>query len=367
MTKVQGEQQRGPGPNAEIPMDPWYQSLIEDMQGWRRQAETGLIVIRGKETPWFQNPQARVRYYLLPPYRGDTALQTIAVFEQIIYRHSGMHRHQGGLVIYVLDGEGYTIVDGERYDWAADDLLILPIKPGGVAHQHFNRDSTRPARWLAMIPMAFQEYLSSELVQIETSPDWSRTKRAEGNLDATLNRDRSVPPRVLGSSKGPADRTSQGREATLLDSLFQLRDEYRWQSQTGLRVVRGRDLPWEHNRQGRMRWYLHPYKNDTAIKSLLFYVQELPPGGKSGRQRCPGGLVHYVLDGHGAIEIDGTRHEWEPGDCIALPLKSLGVEYQFFNLDTHHPARYLMGTPNFFAILGVDLGSSFEQLEDATP
>ena len=62
-----------------------------------------------------------------------------------------------------------------------------------------------------------------------------------------------------------------------------------------------------------------------------------------------------------------SQHQWEQGDCIALPLKNFGVEYQFFNFDGQNPARYLTVTPNFFEVLGVDLGSSFEQLEDAWP
>ncbi|MDP6560376.1 MAG: cupin domain-containing protein [Candidatus Binatia bacterium] len=363
MTKEETEGQKVSCPDADVPTDPWYESLTRDMKGWRLRAETGLVVIKGRETPWYQNPQARVRYYLLPPYRSDTALQSIAVFEQIIHHHSGMHRHQGGLVIYVINGEGYTIVDNERYDWTTDDLLILPVKPGGVAHQHFNLDPDRPARWLAMIPMAFQEYLSSEVVQLKTSPDWKAGIGNKENVAAT-----SRDPDLTGAGgKDSLRRLGDPGDSgtTLLDSFFELRNDYRRQSQTGLRVIRGKDLPWEQNRQGRMRWYLYPSKRDAAIRCMMFYVQELPPGGKSGRQHCPGGLVHYILEGHGEVEIDGTRHEWEPGDCIALPIKSTGVRYQFFNPDSRRSARYAMGTPNFFEILGVDLGSSFEQLEDA--
>ncbi|HZD39903.1 MAG TPA: cupin domain-containing protein, partial [Terriglobales bacterium] len=282
------------------------------MHDWRRRAETGLVVIRGKEIPWYQNRQGRVRYYLMPPFKEDTALQTMAVFEQIVYRHSGMHRHQGGLAIYVLDGEGYTVVDGISYEWSTGDLLLLPIKPGGVAHQHFNRDPNRPARWLALIPMAFQEYLGSELVQIEESPDWPSVERLR-----THDR-RSIPHSAQSSNPlgGTGDIQAQKQEPTLLDSLFQLRDKYRGQSRNGLAVIRGNNLPWERNRQGLMRWYLHPCKNDSAIRSLMLYVQELPPGGKSGRQRCPGGWVHLILDGHGAIEIDGISYDWQTGDCI---------------------------------------------------
>ena len=346
--------------------DPWYEKLIEDMQGWRRLAETGLVLIKGKDLPWHQNRQARVRYYLLPPYKADTALQTVAVFEQIIRRHSGMHRHQGGVAIYVLEGEGHTIVDGERYDWTAEDLLLLPIKPGGVAHQHFNRHADKPARWLAFIPMAFQEYLASEVVQIETSPDWRSPEVPDAKRKSVEDAGTLAPSRTVASTAQARENTVPERDATLLDSLFQLRDDYRASSQSGLRVVRGRDLPWENNRQGRMRWYLHPCKKDTALRSLIVYVQEIPPAGKSGRQRCPGGLIHYMLAGRGAVEIDAKRYEWETGDCVALPIMSDGVEYQFFNGDAKAPARYLVVTPNFFEVLGVDLGSTFEQIEDAS-
>jgi len=63
--------------------------------------------------------------------------------------------------------------------------------------------------------------------------------------------------------------------------------------------------------------------------------------------------------------VDGKRYEWEAGDCVALPIKTSGVEYQFFNLDGEKPARYLAAAPNLLEVLGADLGSAFEQLEEA--
>lgn len=359
MVGPEREREREREPSPEPGIDPWYENLIQELQANRYRAETKAVVIRGKEIPWHQNRNARVRYYL-HPYKHDTALQTMLVFEHIIHRHSGMHRHQGGLAIFVLDGEGYTMVEGERFDWEAEDLLLLPIVPGGVAHQHFNRNPGRPARWLALIVNAFHEHLSTEIVQIENSPQWRPPAGAqvvEEKTQAWEPPPFTLPGRVA-EPEGPAG-------ATLLDALFRLRDEYRLQSHQGLRVLRGRELPWEHNRQGTMRWYLHPCKRDTAIRSLMVYVQEIPPGGRSGRQRCPGGLVHYILSGQGAVEVDGVRHRWEQGDCVALPIKPFGVEYQFVNLDPQRPARYLAAAPNLFEVLGVDLGSVFEQLEEA--
>ena len=75
----------------------------------------------------------------------DTPLQHWRVFIHDIKTRSGKHRHQGGLVIYVLEGKGYSVVDGERKDWEKGDLVLLPMKPEGVEHQHFNLDPAEPA------------------------------------------------------------------------------------------------------------------------------------------------------------------------------------------------------------------------------
>jgi hypothetical protein len=64
--------------------------------------------------------------------------------------------------------------------------------------------------------------------------------------------------------------------------------------------------------------------------------------------------------------VDGKRCECTELDCVALPIKHRGVEYQFFNPDLQRPCRFIAGAPNFYEILGVDMGSEFEQLEEAS-
>ena len=148
-----------------------YDQLCRYFRDLQRRAETGKVHLRAKEIPWEQNRHALLRYYLHPLIQ-DTALGTMQVFEHVIVRHGGMHRHQGGVVIFVLEGRGYSLVEGERFDWEAGDLLLLPMKPGGVAPQHFNLESDKPSRWLAFISNAFREHTGYEIVQIEESPDW---------------------------------------------------------------------------------------------------------------------------------------------------------------------------------------------------
>lgn len=156
------------------------------------------------------------------------------------------------------------------------------------------------------------------------------------------------------------------KRRNLLEALVELRDRYRKQAERGIKIVRGDELPWEINRHGKMRWYMHPAKNDTVIRSLVIYMQEIEPGGHSGKQASPGGIVHYMLQGKGYIVVDGKKHPWTEGDCVGLPVLSRPVEFQFFNRDKKRAARYIAATPNLFEVLGVDMGTRFEQIEPSS-
>ncbi|HLY65357.1 MAG TPA: AraC family ligand binding domain-containing protein, partial [Chloroflexota bacterium] len=111
-----------------------YEDIIAYQKAERDRSFSGKVVVRGEEVPWSMSRQALVKHYLWPSrYSGgapETVLDDWNVFVQDIRAHSGKHRHQGGLVIYIIQGEGYSVVDGERHDWEAGDLLLLPVKPG---------------------------------------------------------------------------------------------------------------------------------------------------------------------------------------------------------------------------------------------
>jgi hypothetical protein len=64
--------------------------------------------------------------------------------------------------------------------------------------------------------------------------------------------------------------------------------------------------------------------------------------------------------------VNGKKHSWSKGDCVGLPILSRPLEYQFFNTDKKNPARFIAATPNLYEVLGVDMGTRFEQLESAS-
>lgn len=92
--------------------------------------------------------------------------------------NSVRHRHTTEAYLYIVKGNGYTIVnfDGrpeERIDWSEGMLLSPPV---WAWHQHFNASDTEPARYLAIQDTGLIRHM--RLHQIERHP--TQLKIGEG-------------------------------------------------------------------------------------------------------------------------------------------------------------------------------------------
>ncbi len=150
-----------------------YEVLYKKSNDFIERQMAGKVVVTEEDREWIQTRQGKLLVYIQSEFYTDHCLQSFRVFKHDIQAHSGKHVHQGGLVIFVLEGEGHTIIDGERYDWEAGDLILLPVKDGGVEHQHFNRDPEKGCKWIAFIYWPYWDLLASEMTQGELSPDYS--------------------------------------------------------------------------------------------------------------------------------------------------------------------------------------------------
>ena len=168
MAEIERTRERERPPLKENP----YERNMKYRRELKERNLNGPVVIRSTDREMFMSRQGRLKFFLDPLSFKETPLQHWRVFTHEIRTRSGKHRHQGGLIIYVVDGTGYSIVDGERKDWSAGDLVLLPMKPGGVEHQHFNLNPEKPAVWVAFIHIPIIEHLASDLQQTEASPDF---------------------------------------------------------------------------------------------------------------------------------------------------------------------------------------------------
>jgi len=156
---------REPGP--EINM---YEIHCKARRDFIQRQNIGKLLIKANERTWEISRQAKIKNFMYPNMFPENALQDWVIFQQDIVTHSGKHRHQGSLVIFVLEGRGYTVVDGVRQDWKKGDLILLPLKEGGVEHQHFNLEQGKPCKWIAMIYLPMYDQVASFTEQIELSP-----------------------------------------------------------------------------------------------------------------------------------------------------------------------------------------------------
>jgi len=103
-------------------------------------------VLKAKEIGFVDGPQAYSRHYV-EPKDGVTQTFHMHLEEYAPGGYSQKHGHVNEAAFYILDGEGYEIHDGVRYDWKAGDVAIVH---NNCVHQHFNASKERPARCLVI-------------------------------------------------------------------------------------------------------------------------------------------------------------------------------------------------------------------------
>ena len=133
----------------------WNQLLaLRDTQ--REQRKTAVQVVRLSELPVENNEQGLMRWYMHPSIT-DTVLSTLAIYRQDIPpgSRSGRLKFQGGQILFIVEGRGYTMLDGVKHAWEAGDVVNLPCKRDGIVVQHFNDDPMKPAAFLAVEPNLF--------------------------------------------------------------------------------------------------------------------------------------------------------------------------------------------------------------------
>jgi len=115
----------------------------------------------------------------------DLPMRTINIHlsELIPGKSSRMHKHHNEAVVFILEGKGYSIVQGKRYDWEQGDALYMPSMNW---HSHVNEGPDRVIyigitnkrllnflgldRWIEVGKNVTQEEYEEELKTIEPSP-----------------------------------------------------------------------------------------------------------------------------------------------------------------------------------------------------
>ncbi len=319
-------------------------------------------VLKAADTPFTMGMQAFSKHWIggAPKDRLSKApIRTMAISEQIMDpgMRGGRHRHVREAIFYIIEGEGYEIHDGKKYEWSAGDIMTVPSY---CDHQHFNPNPRQRARmWYSISPvveflgvhwMEQIEMKSGYSIPPDARPVYGPDKRLIGyetpdgqkfNMGVNQTIQQRINSRLENVVHIEKPRDTYQKYVKLLEQ------EVRWRESVP-HVIRNSDASWEDTQMGRIKFMVTPHSN-CGLKTYDAFIQEIPPGGASGKHRHMAEEAHKILQGKGYDIHDGVRHDWEAEDMVCIPPY---VTHQHFNSDPKHAARFVAYQPRWYTFMG---------------
>jgi gentisate 1,2-dioxygenase len=241
------------------------------------------------------------------------------------------HRHTVEAVIYVLQGNGHSIVAGVRYDWAPGDFISVPMFSW---HRHLNAGD-EDFIYLAATTGPLSLALGLAVYEDERYPDyWMFGHKSESAL-------KSLIPGADDSTRVSTLAATAAKPANPTDALYQEQLTFSGAEEARRRASRvsvdGAAVEFEKTPMGRVRYIIDP-KTGFLMRVLGTLLAEIAPGKRSGAHRHMYEEVNYVIAGQGYSIIEDRRYEWSEGDVLCIPVFSW---HQHFNTGAGS-ARFLV-------------------------
>ncbi|MGH6656334.1 MAG: cupin domain-containing protein [Actinocrinis sp.] len=239
------------------------------------------------------------------------------------------HGHQNEAAFYILEGKGYEIHDGQRYDWKQGDLVFVHTDS---VHRHYNPYDERA---VCLVMKAKSIWMFMGLIQQGRAAEIDRPDEFGPREDWS----RIWTPGVLDRKK----------------------------------VVTAEDGAWETTALGRVRVMNSAAQTDHRQFSVDVYEAKVPAGSRTGRYWKMADEILYVLDGEGyslhweveaeiadkyyaRVAKEPTRHEFKKGDTLYIPQNTIA---QHFAADGT-PLHFISVQNRVFKHLGYDTVHYFE-------
>ncbi len=268
------------------------------------------------------SPESRGKWMVGP---GDNPFLTQTLQSHFVRLEpggtNGGHGHQNEAAFWILEGHGYEIHDGQRYEWSAGDLVVVH---NDSRHQHFNASSTEPALALVFKAKGLWMYLGM---------------------------------------------TQQGKRGSIPDGA---EDDYRefedWSRlwtpgvERLQKIVHSADRPWVEAPGGRIKRLTG---EDVRMHSVDIWLQELDGAATPPRHWHMADELFYVLEGSGELlewpveaQIEDRyrarvartprRSSWTAGDMVYIPQNTV------HELRAPEGARLVCAQNRVFRLIGYD-------------
>lgn len=276
----------------------WLRYWDEELEE-KRNAKT---CINEEELQWIRTRQDWHTALLCARENGfiTSGVATIAEIPQ--GWHTGKHSH-GEEVIYIVQGQGFSVLDGLKYDWETGSCLFMPY---GSVHQHFN-SGPNTVRYFSAMGLPLERFCGlAKIMQYEDAGETCKSDlveltAAESDIHQEYGRIvmRLKDAPVVRSEEMTAFRANR-KDEFYLTTPKEMRS-------TGVPGHRSRGI------------YLMgtPENGFKAREVEITGILCDEPGMHSGKHAHMEALL-YVLQGEGYSVVDGEKIPWKKGTLFQI-------------------------------------------------
>ena len=132
--------------------------LIKLAQGVKERWNDSRLVTKSEDLEFTTSPRGTMAQVIHPSLGHRNQQLGSFIRELPSGKKSGEHRHNFEAILHIIQGVGYTVIDGTRYDWTVGDTITVPPMS---AHQHFNLYPNNPARIFAVTSLPLMRNIGS--------------------------------------------------------------------------------------------------------------------------------------------------------------------------------------------------------------
>ena len=202
---------------------------------------------------------------------------------------STIHRHSWDAIAFILEGTGWTEVNGKRYEWRPWDTVYLPSFQW---HRH-GTAGDKPAKFVSFSVQPMVELLGLAILEDGGDTPFDELPAAPRAASGMLGDD-PYSRRVERLN----DQTTALAESRILTPY--------------------EDVPFKVTPRGARSGFLVDRTIGHRTGGLTAVMHQLAPGLYQSRHRHGGEAWLYCVTGTGYSVVDDVRIDWKQGDLVVV-------------------------------------------------
>jgi quercetin dioxygenase-like cupin family protein len=285
-----------------IPTDDFYGKWLNYWDDEQQERRTARKSISEEELAWVRTKQDWRAALLGARENGFITSGTTMLAEIPVRWHTGKHSH-GEEAVYIVEGKGFSVIDGLRYDWETGSCLFIPF---GAAHQHFN-SGDKAVRYFSAMALPLERFVGmAKLTQYEEAGE-----TALGESDGLQIAESDIHPehgRIVIRAKD-APIFAAGQYGAFLDRR---KDEFTES------MAKEMKTPGAVGHRSRFIMLMGAPENNFKSREVeITSILCDEPGMHSGKHSHMEALL-YVLQGEGHSIVDGEKVPWKKGTLFQV-------------------------------------------------